>query len=80
MDRPDVRRVADVTGGGGNADRTARTGLCQGMEGDLLILDELSVDRTMEDGLGTVNGVAQMYEYLVYGHEASWYADSMCRC
>lgn len=34
---------------------------------------ELSIYRTMDQGLKTVNLVSQILEYLVYGHSAWWY-------
>lgn len=80
VDRPDVRHVTAVTGIVGHSARAAHTALYQGMEGGLLIPDELSVDRTMDHDLGTVNYVAQMNDYLVYGYGASWYADSISWC
>lgn len=49
------------------------------MEGGFQIPDEQSVYRTMTYGLDTVNYVAQIHDYLVYGHGASWYSTpSLC--
>lgn len=47
------------------------------MGGGFQIPDEVSVDRIMSHGLGTVNYVSQMHEYIVYGHGASWNEDPM---
>lgn len=77
LDRPDVRKVFVVTEGGGNGTQDNRTALFQGMEDGLQIPDEISLDCTTAHGLTTEKGVAQMYEYLVYGHGDSWYAEEM---
>lgn len=73
LDLTDVFRVADLTGGGGNASRAARTSLSKGMEDGFQIHNELSVYRTVVYGIQTVNYKANMKDYVVYGHGNSWY-------
>lgn len=77
MDRLDVCIVASVTGSGRHAYITARTALCQGMEGIFQIYEDLPADLTISHSPQTTKYVAQMHEYLVYGHGASWYEDYM---
>lgn len=64
MDQPVICCVATVIDRGVTAARGARAAFLRGIEGGVHILDELSVNHTMQNGLETVNYVAQMNVYL----------------
>lgn len=77
VDRSDFRRFTAATGGVRHAAHYALKDLCQGMEGGLLIPENLSVDQIIVRGIDTVNYIAQMHEYMLCGHIESFYADAM---